>query len=201
MPSALLRGEYDQYSDIDLLAIVDRFDERFDRKKFSIYSIERIRELWEEGNPFAWHLFSESKMIHSSNGKNPIFNLGQPNQYVNGKEDCEKFKLLFLHSKERIFANTKSSTFELSTIFLAIRNFATCFYLAKNKIGIFSRNSARMIDQWSLLLPDRFFEITKNCRVMSTRGIGNAINQDDLKYISSHLETIENWMIFLEKEI
>ena len=53
---SLCRGQVDLESDVDLLAIVDGHDDRFDPSKFSIYSYNRVREIWQEGNPFAWHL-------------------------------------------------------------------------------------------------------------------------------------------------
>jgi len=37
---SLCRGEIGLDSDIDLLAIVDQFDERLDQKLFSIYSVQ-----------------------------------------------------------------------------------------------------------------------------------------------------------------
>ncbi|WET17143.1 hypothetical protein P2W49_10480 [Yersinia intermedia] len=48
-----------------MLAIVSGRDERFNPRDYSIYSYERINELWKEGNPFAWHLFwNPSSFIH-----------------------------------------------------------------------------------------------------------------------------------------
>ena len=65
---SLCRGEIRPDSDIDLLAIVDGYDSRFDQNVFSIYSYTRLAELWNEGNPFGWHLFLESRLIFSADG-------------------------------------------------------------------------------------------------------------------------------------
>ena len=54
---SVCRGEIDPASDIDLLACLSTPNPEIDPKKFSIYTYERIRELWHEGNPFAWHLY------------------------------------------------------------------------------------------------------------------------------------------------
>ncbi|WP_424545407.1 nucleotidyltransferase domain-containing protein [Serratia marcescens] len=48
---SLCRGEMSKYSDIDLLALVNDKDDRFDSDIYSIYSYERLDELWKEGNP------------------------------------------------------------------------------------------------------------------------------------------------------
>ena len=63
---SICRGEIDYGSDVDLLAIVERFVPELDPSKFSIYSYSRIEQLWDEGNPFAWHLATEFKMLFSS---------------------------------------------------------------------------------------------------------------------------------------
>lgn len=58
---SICRGDVSPASDVDLLAIVDGYDERFSLDDYSIYSYDRIWEIWNEGNPFAWHLALESK--------------------------------------------------------------------------------------------------------------------------------------------
>ena len=69
---SVCRGEIDIDSDIDLLAIVDRDDSRFNTDIYSIYSCKEIAELWAKGNPFAWHLATESRMIYASDKINDI---------------------------------------------------------------------------------------------------------------------------------
>lgn len=64
---SISRGDIQADSDVDLLAIVDGFDSRFSSDTYSIYSYSRLRDLWLEGNPFAWHLSLESKLVFSSN--------------------------------------------------------------------------------------------------------------------------------------
>lgn len=92
---SLCRGEIDHQSDIDLLALVDGTDKRFDPSAFSIYTYKRIKMLWEDGNPFAWHLAVESRMLYSSNGADFIKSLGEPSKYRNCKSDCLKFYHLY----------------------------------------------------------------------------------------------------------
>lgn len=69
---SICRGEIDFYSDVDLIAISDDLVQlkNLDPNKFSIYSEKRIKEYWEIGNPFAWHLYKESKLIFSSTEHN-----------------------------------------------------------------------------------------------------------------------------------
>lgn len=106
---SLCRGDVASNSDIDLLAIVDRLDLRFDPELFSIYSYSRINELWEEGNPFAWHLALESSLIFSSTQENYIKQLGNPKNYRNCISDCEKFLALF----QEAYISLKTKKFQV----------------------------------------------------------------------------------------
>ena len=65
---SVCRGDVSPDSDVDLLAIVQGYDPRFSPDDYSIYSYERIRGIWAEGNPFAWHLSIESKLLYSPDG-------------------------------------------------------------------------------------------------------------------------------------
>jgi nucleotidyltransferase-like protein/YCII-related domain-containing protein len=73
---SICRGEILLGSDIDLLALVDGYETRLDPDIFSLYSYGRVAELWSEGNPFAWHLFLESKLIFTADGSDFLNSLG-----------------------------------------------------------------------------------------------------------------------------
>src|SRR5258705_351930 len=88
---SLCRGEIDPGSDLDMLALTNKFDPRFDPNVFSIYSYRRIQDLYREGNPFAWHLSTEAKLIFASDGSDFLTELSQPAAYKNRTRDCEKF--------------------------------------------------------------------------------------------------------------
>src|SRR5260370_33489855 len=92
---SVCRGEVSTGSDVDLLAIVENDESRFDLDVYSVYSYERIQDLWEEGNPFAWHLFLESRILFSGDAKDYLKALGSPNPYRHCIRDCEKFLALF----------------------------------------------------------------------------------------------------------
>ena len=46
---SVIRGEIDQYSDIDLLLITDESISNIDTNKYSVYTPNRIKELYIEG--------------------------------------------------------------------------------------------------------------------------------------------------------
>ena len=78
---SVCRGEISQDSDVDMLAIVDEYDDRFNTEVFSVYSPERIQTLWSEGNPFAWHLSLEARLLFSTEATDFLSSLGNPNRY------------------------------------------------------------------------------------------------------------------------
>ena len=126
---SVCRGDISPGSDIDLLAIVEGYDSRFDPDIYSIYSYKRIREIWKEGNPFAWHLSLEARILFSSDRSDFLSSLGSPALYRNCVRDCDKFFSLFREARISLEKNSTSKVFDLSMIFLSIRNIATCFSL------------------------------------------------------------------------
>ncbi|EKD25989.1 MAG: hypothetical protein ACD_79C01416G0005 [uncultured bacterium] len=191
---SVCRGDIDKDSDIDLLAIVDKFDNRFDPDSYSIYSYKKIIALWEEGNPFAWHLSNESKMIYSSDKSNIILSLGKPNSYKQCKRVCQKFYELFCGSLDSIKNGGNSIVFELSTIFLSIRNFATCYLLGIDNIMNFSRYSAIQMGANSLKVSENTFELLKQARILSIRAKGKMIFKQNIKDYFYEIESIKLWM-------
>lgn len=190
---SVCRGEVVSGSDIDVLAIVDGHDARFDSSDYSIYSYGRIKELWKEGNPFSWHLFLESKSIYSSNNIDFLRSLGRPAIYLNGYNDCLKFKLIFEEACLSLKQNKLSQTLDLSTVFLSIRNFATCFSLAKGKPD-FSRSSAKRLQDNSIPISEEIYSIYERARILCTRGQGTMLSNEEISKAISNLNVIEDWM-------
>jgi len=198
---SVCRGDIDSSSDIDLLAIVNGFDHRFDPQLYSIYSRRRIGEIWAEGNPFAWHLSIESRLIFSSDGSDILSSMGQPNRYTACRQDCEKFRNLFLEAQSSIREDGRTMTFDLSTTFLAIRNFATCFSLGRLETPVFSRNAALLLSERSLPISAAAYSVFERARILCTRGYGPGVSKDEAHMAMGFLSTIEKWMNGLLLEI
>src|SRR5258708_16359709 len=113
---SICRGEISADSDIDLLVIEGNRSDRFDPDTYSIYSYDRIEELWREGNPFAWHLSLEARLLYSSDGQDYLQNLGSPQPYQNFARDCRNFADLFQEARASLINDPGSSVFDLSSI-------------------------------------------------------------------------------------
>lgn len=198
---SLCRGEVEVGSDVDMLAITEDFDPRFDAEVFSIYLQRRIRKLWEGGNPFAWHLATEAKLIFASDGRDFIAELGKPAAYEHCAHDCQKFLNVYEHAILALKSGECSLVFELSAIFLAVRNFATCFSLGVTNSTNFSRHSARRLGSRSLNISDEAYQLLERARILSTRASGAMIRRENLEACLDEVCAIASWMNKLLTEI
>jgi len=191
---SIVRGEISIGSDVDLLAIIEGYDPRFEPDIFSIYSYNRIEELWKEGNPFAWHLSMESKLLYSHDGSNFLEELGKPLPYKSCFRDCEKFFALFRESQKSICAGSNSMVFDLSTVFLSIRNLASCFSLGVLNRPDFSRHSSLRLGDDNIPISQQSYRILERTRILSTRGVGSIPSREEGMLVIKELETIQRWM-------
>jgi hypothetical protein len=198
---SVCRGEVDVSSDIDMLAIVNGYDPRFNPSDYSVYSYERIHELWEQGNPFAWHLFLESKLVYSQDDIDYLQSIGEPSTYKYGVIDCEKFHEIFLSAKESIDSSALTEIFDLSSVFLAVRNFATCYSLHSDISPDFSRNSARNLGIHSIPIDTSTYNLFERARVLCTRGLGEILSPAEIDKAKMTLSEIDSWMMEILRTI
>lgn len=198
---SICRGDVSSSSDVDLLAVVEGHDARFSPDDYSIYSYRRIGEIWEEGNPFAWHLSNESKLVFSSDQSDFLATLGKPASYKNCRRDCEKFYALFREAQASLESNTESIVFDLSMVFLAIRNFSTCYSLGVLSKPDFSRSSALRIGEDSLSIEPGAYAVLERARILSTRGIGKQIAENEAREAFAQFPCIDEWMSELLRRV
>ncbi len=191
---SICRGDISVDSDVDLLALVEGHDPRLEPEKFSIYSYKRISELWASGNAFAWHLALESKLIYSEDGGDFLKGLGMPSEYVGAAQDCRRFREILESAILSVREGTPSLVFELSTIFLAIRNIATCYSLGMLPSPIFCRDSARKLGPRSIPISDTAYSILMRARLLSARGLGDDIAVVDTSKLVDELEVCRLWV-------
>jgi len=198
---SLCRGEVDFGSDVDLLSIIEGPDSRFDPDVFAKYSYDRIRSLWKEGNPFAWHLATEARLIFASDARNFLLDLGRPAPYGRCAEDCQKFFRVYEVAFEALTSGKCSLVFELATVFLAVRNFATCFSLGMTKQPNFSRHSAKEIGERSLNISDGAYRLLERSRILAIRATGPMIQAQELQACLEDVCAIRSWMQKLLTEV
>lgn len=192
---SICRGEIVFDSDIDLLALVQGHDERFDPSKYSIYAYSKMDLLWSRGSPFAWHLSREATLLFASDRTDYLASLKEPAPYLHYQDDCIKFYSVFREARKSLTEAKTSQVFDLSTVFLSIRNIATCFSLGVLGIPSFSRHSAlSLTEAFSLPLSSESYRITERARVLCTRSIGDTLSSDEIALVISELYIVDKWM-------
>jgi Nucleotidyltransferase domain len=191
---SICRGEIYPNSDVDLLVIGGGAVAQYDPAIYSIYSYERIQDLWSEGNPFAWHLSLESRLLFSSDDQDFLQNLGKPAPYCHCARDCEKFFSLFRDARTSLTQSGASRIFDLSSIFLSIRNIATCFSLGVVQQPDFSRSSALRLGTKAVPLSLGSYQVLERARVLSTRGYGSKMTDDEIDAALRELDGVYDWM-------
>ena len=194
---SICRGDVSLSSDVDLLALVEQFEPRFDQESYSTYSYQRIEDLWRMGNPFAWHLSIESKLIYSSDSRDFLSSLGHPERYSNWPNDSEKFIELFQDAANSAATSSTSRVFDLATVFLSIRNLATCYSLLEGRKPNFSRNSALCLGDESIQISGTAYRILERARILCTRGYGRPIAHLEIIETVACFDEIHEWMKYL----
>jgi hypothetical protein len=197
---SICRGEITPESDIDLL-VVDPFPGlNFDPQSYSFYSRDRVAALWQEGNPFAWHLHLEARELYSSDGQNYIESLGVPHAYRNVGRDCKGLLELFEQARNSLAEDSGTRVFDLSSIFLSMRNIATCYLLGVRGTPDFSRSSALHLGRESVPIPRSSYQILERARILCTRGYGPAITAAEVDTVIAQLGPLEEWIRFIAGE-
>jgi hypothetical protein len=192
---SICRGEVAVDSDIDLLALVSHHDDRLDPSKYSIYSYTKMRLMWSKGSPFAWHLALEARQLFASDGCDFLKSLGQPSRYTECSQDCAKFFGVFLEARSSLVESAASRVFDLSSVFLSIRNMATCFALGVLAMPNFSRHSALALHEgFALPISLASYRIFERSRILCTRSQGPDISEAEVTIALSEFHAIENWM-------
>lgn len=193
---SICRGEISPGSDVDMLAITTGGTNELSRSIFSIYSHSKIQRIWVDGNPFAWHLHLESALVHSSDKINFISSLGSPAAYVKSHEDCGRFLAIYRQAMTSLKNDHASVIFDLSSAFLGLRNFCTCFLLGKG-CPDFSRGVALKLMVKKPGVDIQAYRILERARLLCTRGHGPPLSGTDIARTIDALPKLEEWMVGL----
>ena len=193
---SICRGEIAPGSDVDLLAVTTGATNDLSRSMFSIYSHAKMQRIWLDGNPFAWHLHLESKLIHSSNAQDFIRGLGPPANYTYARRDCERFLAIFRQAQTSACRDRASIVFDLSTAFLGLRNFSSCYLLGHCRPD-FSRGVALALMAETPPIDMEAYRILERARLLCTRAYGAPLNSLELGEALDALPKLEAWMTHL----
>jgi len=180
------RGDADDCSDVDLLAVVDSNKTHSIAQKIeteiqatvgqkasvSWYSKKRIHELFTRGHLFAWHLHLQSCSL-VAHSEDYVDSLGKPEPYGAAVEDIASLSEILLTVPTALIACPSNVIYEAGVLFVCLRNIAMCAsWFSKHGVD-FSRYSPlllRDLDTISFPLVQDEYELLVASRLASQRG-------------------------------
>ncbi len=172
------RGEESEYSDYDILVVLNKsqvinehlkeqISTLFEREiSISWYSKERIELLFKMGHLFAWHLYLESKAFNEYGDF--ILNLGVPKPYAYYYEDVWSLLEILKPIKQELLSTPRNIVYEMGIAYVCARNIAICALpMLKNKYS-FSVTAPFDLD---LGISHSDFDMMVKCRYASSRGL------------------------------
>ncbi|WP_175701427.1 nucleotidyltransferase domain-containing protein [Burkholderia ambifaria] len=161
------RGDDGAASDLDVLYVVDtsrvgdrsQADTRIsdllqgNKSDISLYSERRLREMFETGHLFAWHLYIESKPVWSDGAGSFVESLGRPARYVGARKDI--IELLEIASEAATSLRNLGSTiiYECGILYVCCRNVALIASTRANDAPIFGPQSPMQVTIPSIPFP------------------------------------------------
>jgi predicted nucleotidyltransferase len=174
------RGDSDAGSDLDILVVTDnqkialhevkRYFSQQKNVDFSIYSRERIIEMFKEGHLFAWHLYLESAPVTKKFEDKWFSDLGRPSEYKYAYSDLTQFLILLEEAISSIRSGS-NYVFEAGICHVGLRNCSMIISYITTGIPNFSRYSVLELSEVLKLQMKRdYYDNFLRCRRISARG-------------------------------
>jgi hypothetical protein len=201
------RSDHDDLSDLDVLAIVRNGTGKVDnavvismipndlrKMKVSIswYGGDRLREMFRNGELFAWHLYKEA--IPLSDPNNFIKNLGPPSDYRDARVDIASFQKVMRGIPAQLSNNRNNAIYEAGLIYVCLRNIAMAASSDLCNAPDFSRYSPFRLPQVRPCpISIEEYEALMNCRMAGQRGIRPPENVNEATVINI-FERLSPWV-------
>lgn len=198
---SICRGEIDEFSDVDTLLITDEKIATAENSNISVYTPQRISQLWEAGDPFAWHLYYEARLIYSSQSAPFLRSLQKPQKYKTGPYDVDAYEVTYNDAMFSLKSSNLSPVFDAGAVFVGMRNAAISYSLIALSTPVFSRDAAILIDEMSIAIPKDTFTTMKISRLAAVRGIAYKLTSDQIKNICNESDRIEIWFSRIKEAI
>ena len=197
---SITRGELDQNSDVDILCLIDESEDVNGRVplNFSIYSKGRIKQHYEHGTLFAWHLYRDSRLIFPIEG-GFLKKIGSPKEYSSSYEDLGLLNELLRKAIANIQDSQINLIYELGLVYVSVRNIATIASWFLPEGLCCSRYVPYYIKEIGFPLKKEDYEVLIACRHATTRG--RKVQLDKVLHVSKYLNLLAQWANSVTKEI
>jgi hypothetical protein len=209
---SFVRGDLDEFSDVDVLAVTQSWSQADERELLSQlpkdlrsrasiawYSPSKLQEMIRGGDLFAWHLYQESEPT----GIHPdwLSSVFPPAPYTQAKQTVGVFNDLLRSIGEELSGETASDIYEAGLLFSAARNIAMAAS-SRSTAGLqFSRFSPYRLPEVPL---SNWLEIDTYKRLIAARFAGQRGNREPKilhnELISAH-RAISGWVRDVQREL
>lgn len=210
------RGDCDQSSDVDVLAVYDEQPDSPLRNKvlsavraklgnrvtLAEYTSRRLREMFDCGHLFSWHLYQEAKPLQMPDLlAKQSYEFECPAPYMSSIEDAQRFVGLLSSVRTELQNESCSLVHEAGLVYLALRNIAMSLSMGLQDKADFARSSPLTLSV-SLAIPAPCstleFEVLVAARHASQRGLPSP--KLDWERLSNLLDRSLGWAhMLLEK--
>jgi hypothetical protein len=179
------RGQYDDRSDLDLLAVVrDGLGKVAEedvlvhipahlhkiKPGISWYGQNRLAEMFSNGELFAWHLHLETVPLFQQTRF--LESLGTPSPYMEAREDVASFHKVLQEIPEQLRLNRYNAVYETGLIYVCLRNIAMAASWILCRVPDFSRYSPFNLGRVkNCPISVTEFEVAMTCRMAAQRGL------------------------------
>lgn len=208
---SVARGEQDALSDLDVLAVVrtgggkvadevvaQYIPPALQSLKLSIswYGRDRLREMFENGELFAWHLAAETQPIFDPTDFLP--KLGRPGAYYEAAQDVASFLQVFGGIQDQIVASPYNAAYEAGLVYVCVRNIAMAASSRLAGVPDFSRYSAlRLPNLAPCPITQAQFDIAMRARMASQRGY-DPPPQATADFVLALVDRLTPWLAILQ---
>ncbi|WP_158768854.1 nucleotidyltransferase domain-containing protein [Paraglaciecola sp. L1A13] len=168
---SLVSGDFDSGSDVDVLIIRSNDGLSSFPPDWSVYTKERIEELYRKGTLFAWHLYLDAIPVSASAVSNDCLRkIGQPSDYVNAYSEISALSKLLKSSIAEIINNSPSKIYELGIVALTLRDIGMSASKALTGNFNFSKFAPLMLGEFSAPISETYYKSLIECRRATIRG-------------------------------
>lgn len=144
------RGDADERSDRDVLAVVESESvlpseiadavraELGGDPDVAVYGASRLRELYADGELFAWHLHAESECLHTVRDRPLLLELGVPRPYDHAARDLRSLRAV-LNEIDQSCRETE--VYDAGLLFVVVRNVGVVVTAVHERTPDFSHGS------------------------------------------------------------
>lgn len=182
---SIARGERDEWSDLDLLAVVADGRGKVPetdilslvpaslhdlRPSISWYGRDRLKRMFSNGELFAWHLQAETIPLFEQ--EPVIASLAPPAPYRGAAEDIASFEKILTAIPDQVAAVPENATYELGLIYVCLRNICMAASWVLCGRADFSRHSPFNLERHIPLPISRAeYQLAMACRMAGQRGL------------------------------